>query len=169
METKLITKLYQDKMKIIYRYLLKIGCSKMDAEDIVQTTFCRAIEYMIELNHSNIASWLFKVSINQYYDLCRKEKRYPTISIDQEYFMNMFIEDEYVEDFFIKKEKSKYIKEILESLSDVSKNLLLLKYALDLSYKEIAEIVDVKEANIKTYLYRARKQFKKIWEEKDNG
>jgi RNA polymerase sigma-70 factor (ECF subfamily) len=91
---------------------------------------------------------LFRVSINQYYDLCRKEKKHPEISIDQEYFMNRIIEDEDMGDFFIKKEESKYIKEILESLSNVSKNLLLLKYGLDLSYKEIAEIVDVKQGKI---------------------
>lgn len=166
MDNKLLIKLYQDKMKIIYRYLLKIGCNKVDAEDIVQTTFCKAIEYMVELDHSNLTSWLFKVSIHQYYDLCRKQKKYPTISIDQEYFMNMFIENEQMEDVFERKEKSNYIKETLESLSDVSKNLLLLKYELNLSYKEIAEIVDLKETNIKTYLYRARNQFKTKWERK---
>jgi len=33
-------------MSIIYKYLIKLGCSKDEAEDIVQESFTRAMEYM---------------------------------------------------------------------------------------------------------------------------
>jgi len=34
---------------------------------------------------------------------------------------------------------------------------------MGLSYKEIAEILDINENTVKTYLFRAREQFKKVW------
>jgi RNA polymerase sigma-70 factor (ECF subfamily) len=37
---------------------------------------------------------------------------------------------------------------------------LLLKYELELSYEEIAEMLDLKAGTLKTYLYRAREAFK---------
>lgn len=39
---------------------------------------------------------------------------------------------------------------------------------MELFYKEIAELIDMDEKTIKTYLYRARLAFKKKWEETSN-
>ncbi len=41
MNDELINKLFKDNMKIIYKYLLKIGCSHHDAEDIIQDTMLK--------------------------------------------------------------------------------------------------------------------------------
>ncbi|WP_343216266.1 RNA polymerase sigma factor [Clostridium frigoris] len=43
------------------------------------------------------------------------------------------------------------------------KNLLILKYNMDLSYKEISNVLDINESTVKTYLFRAREQFKNKW------
>jgi len=43
---------------------------------------------------------------------------------------------------------------------------LFFKYDMGLSYKEIAELLDINENTVKTYLFRAREQFKKLWREK---
>ncbi|MDM8311423.1 MULTISPECIES: sigma factor-like helix-turn-helix DNA-binding protein [Clostridium] len=43
---------------------------------------------------------------------------------------------------------------------------MIFKYDFCLSYKEISELLDIKENTVRTYLFRAREQFKKVWEEK---
>lgn len=52
---------------------------------------------------------------------------------------------------------------ILERIQEIYKQLLLLKYELELSYKEIALLLGMKEETIRTYLFRARKEFQKKW------
>lgn len=78
----LMTSLYKEKAGILQKYLIKNGCSLLDAEDIVQGTFVKAIQYMVELHEKNISAWLFKVALYAYYDLCRKNKRHPSCSIE---------------------------------------------------------------------------------------
>lgn len=74
MDHKLLEGLFISKMVIIYRYLVKIGCSYTDAEDIVQDTLLKAIIYLEVIKSDKIASWLFKVALDSYKDLCRKNK-----------------------------------------------------------------------------------------------
>lgn len=56
----------------------------------------------------------------------------------------------------------------LNELKPAYKNLLVLKYFMDVSYKEIGTILEMSEQKVKVYLYRARNKFKEIWEEKHN-
>ena len=162
----LITLLYKEKAVIIKKYLIKNGCSLLDAEDIVQGTFVKAIQYMVELHEQNISAWLFKVALHAYYDLCRKNKKYPSCSIDDQDHFFMGLADELDgEMLFLAKEKGEEITKVLNMLNANQRNLLLLRYELELSYKDIAELTDMDENTIKTYLYRARLAFKKRWEE----
>jgi len=165
MNYELIDEIFKDKMNLIHRYLIKLGCSKENADDIVQDTFYKALRYIDGIQSDKLSAWLFKVAINKYYDLCRKNKRHIHVSIDEEILKDGLGTNNIIEDFILDIERKKDILNVLNSLSEVHKNLLLLKYHMDLSYKEIAELLDIKENTVKTYLFRARENFKKVWRE----
>ncbi len=166
MESGLIEKMFQDKMKLINRYLMKIGCSKEDADDIVQDTFYKALKYIDGIETDKLSSWLFKVAINKYYDLCRKNNRRTYLNIDEDIFKESLTTRELVENYLLNLEKKEEILKVLNSMNEIQKNLLLFKYEMGLSYKEIAEILDIGENTVKTYLFRAREQFKRIWRDR---
>ena len=166
MSNELINEMFQKKMKLIHRYLIKLGCSQYNAEDIVQDTFYKALKYIDGIQVDKLSSWLFKVAINKYYDLCRKNNRHINLSIDEEIFKESLTDHKLVEDFILNIEKKDEILKILNSISDIHKNMLLLKYDMELSYKEIAELLDINDNTVKTYLFRAREQFKKNWRDK---
>lgn len=163
MSNELINEMFEKKMNLIYKYLIKLGCSEANAEDIVQDTFYKALKYIDGIQTEKLSSWLFKVAINKYYDLCRKNNRHIQLSLHEDIFKESLREDRLVEDFILDSEKKEEILKCLNSISEVQKNLLLFKYDIGLSYKEIAEILDVNENTVKTYLFRAREQFKKVW------
>lgn len=163
MKNDLISKMFINKMSIIYSYLLKLGCSQEDAEDIIQDTFYKAIKYIDGLDTSQISSWLFKVAVNKYYDLCRKKNRFVHVSIDEEIFKVSPSDSTLCEDYIIDLERKEEVLRVLNTLNDIQKNLLILKYSLNLSYKEIAEILDINESTVKTYLFRAREHFRNKW------
>ena len=52
------------------------------------------------------------------------------------------------------------VQEILETMTEDYRHILLLKYEYELSYKEIAILLSMKEETVKTSLYCARNQFK---------
>ena len=166
MSNELINEMFQKKMNLIYKYLIKLGCSQENAEDIVQDTFYKALKYIDGIQADKLSSWLFKVAVNKYYDLCRKSNRHIHLSLNEEIFKESLSDSRLVEDFILDLERKEEILKILNSISEVNKNLLLFKYDMGLSYKEIAELLDINENTVKTYLFRARDQFKKVWREK---
>lgn len=166
MESELITEIFQQKMNLIYKYLVKLGCSQDNAEDIVQDTFYKALKYIDGIQADKISAWLFKVAINKYYDLCRKNNKHIHLNIDEEIFKESLTDRKLVEDFILNLERKEEILQILNSISDIQKNLLFFKYDMGLSYKEIAELLGINENTVKTYLFRAREQFKKLWRDK---
>ena len=66
MKHEVLQKLYQAYMKQIYFYLQKVGCNQADAEDIVQDTFAKAIEYFEAIEVSKFRSWLFRVALTNF-------------------------------------------------------------------------------------------------------
>jgi len=61
-------------------------------------------------------------------------------------------------------EKRKAILAAIESLNTTERNLLIMKYNLDLSNREIGKILKMKPNTVKVGLYRARKKFKAAYQ-----
>jgi RNA polymerase sigma factor (sigma-70 family) len=78
----LLEQTLQETTKTIYKYLIKIGSTPRDAEDIVQEAVYKFILYIDSIDSNKTSSWLFRVAINLYYDLCRKQKRQISISFE---------------------------------------------------------------------------------------
>ncbi|MGL4106643.1 RNA polymerase sigma factor [Clostridium sp. LP20] len=163
MKSELINEMFEKKKNLIYKYLLKIGCSQDNAEDIVQDTFYKALKYIDGIDANKISAWLFKVAINNYYDMCRKNNRYIHLNIDEDIFKESLTDSKFVEDFILDIERKEEILKVLNSISEIHKNLLFFKYDMGLSYKEISEVLGINEKTVKTYIFRAREQFKKLW------
>lgn len=162
MESDVITELYKNQMSIIYKYLIKLGCSKHEADDIVQEAFVRAIQYMDGVKPEKLPSWLFTVAINIFRTNRRRSKKI-YLSIDEEQYYNNFYCDDEVDDSLLSDEKVKFVQNTLEHLGEDYRTILLMKYQADLSYKQISTLLGMPENTVRTYLYRAREEFKERW------
>ena len=150
----------QEKTAIIFKYLIKNGANPRDAEDIIQESIYKFILYIDSIDPNKAYSWLFRVAINQYYDLCRKQQKEVNVPFEGfEFVDDSLLPEDYVQQTEMKKE----IHNILNRLTPLHKQLLLLKYMLGLSYEEIAEMLDLNPGTLKTYLFRARKAFKELY------
>lgn len=150
----------QEKTATIFKYLIKNGANPRDAEDIIQESIYKFILNIDAIDPNKAYSWLFRVAINHYYDLCRKQKREVNITFDHfELVDDSLLPEDYVQQIEMKKE----IEDILNQLTPLHKQLILLKYVLGLSYEEISEMLDLNLGTLKTYLFRARKTFKEIY------
>lgn len=163
MDAQLLLDLYKRQSKIIFGYLIRNGCTKEEAEDIIQDSFVKAIQYMDGVSKDKLSSWLFTVAINEFRNRIKKQKRQYLLSINEgEFFNNLSRSEDFTEDL-LSKEQCNEVKRCLNKLKDGNKNLLILKYEMELSYKDIGSLLGIKETVVKTYLYRARKEFEKEW------
>ncbi|MGN7114597.1 RNA polymerase sigma factor [Lysinibacillus odysseyi] len=157
--------IYKKQAKMIYFYLKKNGCSHEDAEDIVQESYTKFIAYSSGVPSDKVLSYIFTISMNEFKKLLRKRGKEQSISIDDDHFWNNFANDLDTELSVLTIEMNHEIAFVLDRIQEVFKQLLLLKYELELSYKEIALLLGMKEETVRTYLFRARKEFQKKWRE----
>lgn len=155
-DTLMDQKLY-DYLKIVKNYLMKIGASKEDAEDIVQDTAYKFILYIDSISHRNVEGWLFRVAVNGYYDLYRKRSRRQAIAL--KFNFQQLFEEFTPEEAVLQNERKEDVDMVLKKLKPKHQQLLLLKYSLDLAIRDIAKLCEMKEDSVKTTLYRARKEF----------
>lgn len=150
-----VCNLIKKYLSLIYKYLISIGASKEDAEDIIQETFIKTYENIDILIDGNIKAWMFKVSINRFYTLYKKSR------------VNISLTDELAStiqsDFKIMHiDNALEVNKVLSLMKESEKNLWILKYSMGLSYRCIGSFLNIEEGSAKTLCYRARNKFKLV-------
>lgn len=163
MDSQFLLELYNEQAKMIYFYLKKNGCSHEDAEDIVQESYMKYITYSSGVPSDKALSYIFTISLNEFRKMLKKKGKEQVISINDHNFWNNFVNDKDTESSVLNIEMNKEIAVTLEHMKEVYRQLLVLKYVLELSYKEIALLLGMKIETVRTYLFRARKEFQEMW------
>lgn len=163
MDSRALLEIYNKQAKMIYFYLRKNGCNHEDSEDIVQESYMKYITYSAGVSAEKALSYIFTISMNEYKKLLKKKGKEQAVSIDDQQFWNNFANEQDTESSILHIEMSHEITMTLERIQEVFKQLLLLKYELQLNYKEISLLLGMKEETVRTYLFRARKEFQKEW------
>jgi RNA polymerase sigma-70 factor (ECF subfamily) len=138
------------------------------AEDMTQETF---IKLMRQVKSGDIPSqvkpWVYRVALN----LCRDHWR--SAGYRSEYcrdeMPDAVAQDTSVVEIYEKQETRKHIIAQLDHLSDVRKNIIILRFYQDLKLKEIADVMDLPVNTVKTHLYKGLKELKKSFEQKKGG
>ena len=136
----------------VYRFILKNIKDENDARDIVQDAYAKMWE-----KHENIAgekakSYLFTAAYHTMIDFIRKQKRFYGSETELE---NQKSYEQGYSDL------QEILHQALDELNEVQRSVLLLRDYEGYSYKEIGEIVDLNESQVKVYIYRARVAMKK--------
>lgn len=154
----ILMQLYKDA---IFFMVLKMVNNRDDAMDITVSTFGKAFE-SLDKYKSNFAfsTWLFKIATNNSIDFIRKQK-FKTVSIDefnedQERVWEFKSDNLNPEENSIKNQEKKALKNVVESLPEKYKNLIILRYFEELSYEEIGIELDIPLGTVKARLFRAR-------------
>ena len=100
---------------------------------------------------------MFKVSINRFYTLYKKSK--VNISLTDE--LSTTIESDFK---IMHIDNALEVNRVLSLMKESEKNILVLKYSMGLSYREIGKLLNIEDGSAKTLCYRARNKFKEIWD-----
>lgn len=135
----------------LYRYALGLTGAPGDAEDLTQQTFLVAQQKLAQLRDVATAkSWLFTILRNAYLKSFRKPAPLTAGSIDLD--LNAIAED-LPEELWIDSER---LQAALDELPSEFKVVLLMFYFEDLSYREIADQLDLPAGTVMSRLSRAK-------------
>ncbi len=143
----------------VYSYILMVVKSRELAEDIFQDTFIKVIKSLNSGTYKEegrFVSWVMRIAHNLIIDFYRKDKHLKTISDDQTdvpLFNSAKFSDATIEEELVMDQIHHDVKKLVELLPDEQKEVVLLRYYYNLSFKEIAEHTQV---SINTALGRMR-------------
>jgi len=70
-----LEEVFINEMKVVFKSLIKMGVTKEDTEDIVQDTLYKALKYIDSIDSRTARAWLFRVALNEFYNIYRKNKK----------------------------------------------------------------------------------------------
>lgn len=154
----------------IYFLVLKMVNSSEYAEDLTIEVFGKAFSNLKQYQPNYaFSTWLYRIATNNCIDFIRKQ-RVSTTSIDNSFddgegeklYIQIESQGLNPEEKAIKKQKSKYLKEIVKKLKPHYRKLIELRYFKELSYDEIAAEMEMPLGTVKAQLFRAREFLAKL-------
>ncbi|MFH0959880.1 MAG: RNA polymerase sigma factor [Pseudomonadota bacterium] len=154
---------------LVYRVARSITGSHEEAEDVVQETFLRAFKNldMFDESKSAFKTWLLTIARNQSVNILNSLKRKALNFFgdrdkndpELEFSCNpMSQELQDAETMLSIKQEFQMMEEALKKLPERQRTALLLKSQENLSYDEIASIMDVSISSVESLIFRARKK-----------
>ena len=153
--------------KQVYNLCLRMCGNAEDAFDLSQEAFLRAwrglAQYQFEAEFS---TWLYRLTRNVCIDHLRRRKREDTVPLEQEQDGEVIVLPipdgaPGPEERALHEEKRRVLAEAMLSLPEEQREILILRVVNDLSYEQIAQILDLQLGTVKSRLARARMQLKK--------
>lgn len=143
----------------VYAYIMQMVKDRDIADDIFQETFVKAIMTIRQGRYSEVGkfwAWITRICRNLIIDHFRQEKTCAAVSTDDENFdvlNRRELSEGTIEDELIDSQIRADIRKIIKHLPETQREVLMMRYYKNLSFKEIAELTGV---SINTALGRMR-------------
>ncbi len=135
----------------IYRFILKQIKDKDKAKDIVQETYIKLWNKHEDVQAEKVKSYLFTAAYHTMIDQIRKDKR--NVSMDEAQYYTPSTSNKY-------SDLKEVLNEALEKLPEIQKSAILLRDYEGYDYKEIGDILNLNESQVKVYIFRGRQTLK---------
>lgn len=161
---------YGKLMKLHYRTVEKFayqcGVRIDDIPDVTQEVFIKLHRFLHQFNHERFTTWLYKITLNTARDYYRKENRerdkQQKVGNDTQMSVQHSAEAQVL--LF---EEDRELHVAIIQLDEKYRLPLILYYFQDLSYQQIADVLNITLSAVKTRLHRAKDSLKKTMD--NNG
>jgi len=143
--------------KRLYYHALYITKNSETALDVAQEVFVKAFhEPRLFDDEFRTKAWLFRVCTNRCYNLVRDRQRRGGILERVGREKSALNNPHHAIDELLAKEQSTELTRVMDRLSPEHRTILLLRYFGDLSYQEVADVLQVKIGTVMSRLSRAK-------------
>jgi RNA polymerase sigma factor (sigma-70 family) len=170
--TNAFSSIIKSTEKLVAQIVFKMINNPEDRKDIAQDVYLKAFSKLSGFKfQSKLSTWIAQIAYNTCLSYLERKKLFFPDYINKENeaadnalelisakSINTF--DNEPENILSKKEISEILKTEIEKLPPVYKTLITLYHNEEMSYEEMAQITELPEGTIKSYLFRARKTLK---------
>ena len=152
---------YRKHVKNVYRYVYARVGNRSDAEDLTSQTFFEALEKWPRYREEGkVGAWLLTIARHHVADFYRRRR--PTVPLEK---IDPLVDTPMAEEIDRMDERKK-IDSLVRELNDSQQELLRLRFAAGLKYREIAEVLGRSEGAVKMAIHRLVRTLAQMWEEK---
>lgn len=157
-------RLYDEEMPRIYRYIRYRVRSVEIAEDLTADTFHRALRHWPRMRQRlrSPRAWLLTIATNRLTDYYRRSGARPTASLGDR--PEIATPQVGPEERTIRREEVAVLLNHLSQLSERDQSVLTLRFAGDLSHREIGEILGISEGASAVALLRALRRLRRAYQ-----
>jgi len=156
--------LYRRYVGRIYRYVYSRVGRKADAEDLTARIFTEALEGLEGYRErGTFSAWLFTIAHRRVVDHYRRER--PTRPLDEA--LDTVGEGPNPLAEVVREERLQRLAGLVKGLDEEKQELLRLRFAGELTYREIGKIVGRSEGAVKMAVHRLLRRLEEAWEDEN--
>lgn len=170
-DPKAFKPLYERYYGKIYGFLFKRVNDEQITADLASQTFLNALLNLkkYEFRGLSFAAWLYRIAVNLSTDYFRQTKRSRALYLDPDKTSDLFLEmvdegEDEAEDLLHELK----LPMVLKALSQKELELIELRFFEEMSFKEIAFVVNLTEGNARTKTHRILRKMKMLIESNEN-
>lgn len=155
-----LVKRYQGKLLVYLRHLIGLHD---ESEDLLQNVFIKVYEHLDDFDQTRkFSSWIYRIAHNEAVNYLKKKSRRRLVAwediMSSKDKLDTADEKESVEALWIRGELRDEVNLALDKLPKKYQEVLILRYYLDKTYTEMADITGRPENTVATLLNRAKKK-----------
>ena len=158
--------IFQRYERQIYSFAYRMMGDADDAYDLTQECFIKAYRNLEKTNGDlNVSAWLHRIASNSCLDVLRRRKRIRWLPWDNdrhESLLQPYTPDD-PESSVVSAEVQQDVQIILNQMTPRNRLALLLREFEGLSTEEIGEVMGLSRSAVKSVLFRARDEFRKLY------
>ncbi len=163
-------KLVENYQKLVVNTCYGLVQNREDAEDIAQEVF---VEVYRSVEHfradAKLSTWLYRIAVNRSLNHIRDNKKHKwfqsfTKEVETQNRQLLRVESAQTDqpEFELEnKQRATILHEAINSLPENQKVAFTLNKYEDLSYKEIADVMEISVSSVESLLFRAKKNLQK--------
>jgi RNA polymerase sigma-70 factor (ECF subfamily) len=149
-ESAALETIYNTYARRVYRYFLSRVADHEEAEDLTAQTFMSVIEALPRYQHRNqFTAWLFQIAHSKAMDFFRRNNS----KVQKEAEVKGMVFDETLERV-VQNQTIESLRLLIQTLDEDERELLRLRFVVDLTYLEIAELLGRKEDAVRKSVNR---------------
>ena len=149
----------------LYWKVRRIVIDHDDANDVLQNAFIKAWSNLDTFQgKSTLATWLYRIAINEALDLIRKQRNEQQVSTEEHPTVAaQLMADEY----FDGDATAAKLQQAIASLPDVQRTVFTLRYYDEMKYSEMSKVLDTTEGALKASYHHAVKKIEEFFHSHD--
>ncbi len=153
--------------KKLYGFFYRLSGNRAVSNDLLSELFVKLVERIDKFRGGNFNGWIFRVASNLWHDWLRaKQRDVKAMDARAEQLREKQQLDEQKDS---DDEASELLDKQLKRLDDDTRELIMMRYYSDMSFKEIAEVRGEPLGTVLSKVHRGMKKLREMMEQYDHG